>query len=184
MPKEAVWGLVTFLFPHSRTQLSPLQPGARLCTGGGEEEGGSSRAGWWGGGGGFLEAIAQNAASALRSRGAHSICCSVESQAQDATGLATPGKGEGRLGAEGNSKVSCGGRCCQLAQWAAGFSRDEDVLVLVRLGWWQRPAPSSGPRCSRDVGCAEAPWGRAPCVTWVGRLGLQVLSLARLPFLV
>lgn len=56
------------------------------------------------------------------------------------------------------------GWCCQLAQWAAGFSSDEDVLNLLRLEQLKdvlrRPASGLGPRCSWDARCTETRWGQ------------------------
>ena len=88
------------------------------------------------------------------------------------------GEGEGRW-CRGEFQGELPGWCCQLAQWAAGFSSDEDVLNLLRLGQvedaLQRPASSAGPRCSRDVGCTETQWGRGTRTLWV-------LPIARLQF--
>lgn len=88
------------------------------------------------------------------------------------------GEGEGRW-CRGEFQGELPGRCCQRAQWAAGFSSDEDVLNLLRLGQvedaLQRPASSAGLRCSRDVGCTETQWGQGARTLWV-------LPIARLQF--
>lgn len=86
-------------------------------------------------------------------------------------------EGEGRLGGSGIPRGVAWG-CHQLAQGAAGFSSDEEVLTLTGLG-----EGVLGPRCPWLLIMHRNPMGRA-VQTLVGRLGLYVLPVARIQVLV
>lgn len=75
-------------------------------------------------------------------------------------------EGEGRLGTERNSKVSCLG-CAVVGTVAAAVSSIEDLLSIIRMGWWR---VSSG---------GGAPWVEVEIV-WGQRCGSRKLrSLVR-----
>ena len=83
------------------------------------------------------------------------------------------------------------GRCCQLAQWAAGFSSDERISSPAKTGAGEGCAAKAGIRLGAEVllGCQVhrnpmGPEGQDPYIAWVERPGLQVHPIARLQFLV
>lgn len=55
-----------------------------------------------------------------------------------------PVEGEGRLGTERNSKVSCLG-CAVAGTVAAAVSSIEDLLSIIRMGWWRVSSGGGAP---------------------------------------
>ena len=88
------------------------------------------------------------------------------------------GEGERRW-CRGEFQGELPGWCCQLARWAAGFSSDEDVLYLLRLGQVEDALQKASIQRRAKVlpGCRVH---RNP--TGLGARTLWVLPIARLQF--